>query len=526
MLKTYTLKLSSGTAYKLYDGATLVTDADLGTLFGAAGSAYFVFDFNSGTPSDLTAVSITNSSDTEVMGITGLAAGTVKENYNFKGAWDGATTTFTSFAQLTGQAMDEAQLGFLMEKVKESLGNVGMARGLTSSDYNAHATQWSDTDPANFDCVALWKLVPGTYYLKDEIRVYMTTFDSAGGFGNTARGSVVIIGAQNTVVYSAPIVLFRSNGAATYYRVNRNTGARELKEPLLGESDIKNNLTTTVTGRVLDASQGKVLKDLIDSLVVQNAGAPTTATVGTVGKLYEDTTNGKLYQCTAIADVSGTTEYTWSEIGSPTIVQTVGSSETSVMSQKAASKMIFRNPDVKDTIFITDTTSGSGQGVFVGPALRITGGSVRSTVVGPEAKLASGDGVIAIGYNAGLPRGNYRAGGQGSIALGATAEIPAEKGVVNIGSYGVTWGYQGTSSYRLLTGLYDGQSAHDAATYGQLSTAILNGGTTAPTTATVGAVGTLYSYVDTTGTPTPHLMVCTAVTDVSGTTEYTWTTLI
>ncbi len=50
---------------------------------------------------------------------------------------------------------------------------------------------------------------------------------------------------------------------------------------------------------------------------------------------------------------------------------------------------------------------------------------------------------------------------------------------------------------------------------------IINGGTTAPTTATVGAVGTLYSYVDTTGTtPEPHLMVCTVADTVTPT--YTW----
>lgn len=55
------------------------------------------------------------------------------------------------------------------------------------------------------------------------------------------------------------------------------------------------------------------------------------------------------------------------------------------------------------------------------------------------------------------------------------------------------------------------------------ATSIINGGTTAPTTSTVGTVGTLYSYVDTTGTtPVPHILTCTAV---SGST-YTWTDLL
>lgn len=55
---------------------------------------------------------------------------------------------------------------------------------------------------------------------------------------------------------------------------------------------------------------------------------------------------------------------------------------------------------------------------------------------------------------------------------------------------------------------------------------IINGGTTAPTTSTVGAVGTLYSYVDTTGTtPVPHMLTCTAVSSTNPKT-YTWTDLL
>ena len=56
---------------------------------------------------------------------------------------------------------------------------------------------------------------------------------------------------------------------------------------------------------------------------------------------------------------------------------------------------------------------------------------------------------------------------------------------------------------------------------------IANGGTTAPTTSTVGTVGKLYTYVDTTGaTPEPHIMICTAVTESGGVTTYTWTDLL
>lgn len=48
----------------------------------------------------------------------------------------------------------------------------------------------------------------------------------------------------------------------------------------------------------------------LNGRVIQNAGAPTTSTAGTVGQLLEDTTNGKLYICT-----DATNPYVWEEVG-------------------------------------------------------------------------------------------------------------------------------------------------------------------------------------------------------------------
>lgn len=57
-------------------------------------------------------------------------------------------------------------------------------------------------------------------------------------------------------------------------------------------------------------------KGYVDSRIMTNAGAPTTATVGTKGQVLEDTTNGKLYICTAI-DITDpqNPSYTWTEVG-------------------------------------------------------------------------------------------------------------------------------------------------------------------------------------------------------------------
>lgn len=559
-MKTYTLKLNSGTAYKLYDGTTLVSDTDLGTLFGAAGSAYFVFDFNSGTPSSLTAVSITNSNNIAVMGITGLAAGTVKENYNFKGSWDGVSVEFTSFAELTGKAMDEAETSFLMSKIKEGLGNLGKAKQLTSADYD-YPTTGTPTS------VALWKLDPGVYW-KSSSSIATRWNTTSDGQTSMSNARIFIIGGNKS---SSHALIAISNDTILTTMLASDGGATTgfPKSFLNGQDNLVNNLTSTSTTSALTANQGKVLKDLVDSLAFKNAGAPTTATVGTVGQLLEDTTNGKLYICTAADTV--TPSYTWVEVGAggsgPTVVQSTGTSQTDVMSQNATTSMVYADPGVKRRICIGPNASASSDwAVAVGE--RANGG-VYAVAIGSSDDnnyntRALGQSSIAIGYDSraektnaiaignasratglnALAIGDYsEAIGNGSVAIKGTASqgsaisikgsvtaagaiaigqgaAATAQGQFDIGSSNTIYGYN-NSNYRLLTGLYDGQSAHDAATYGQLSTAIINGGTTAPTTSTVGAVGTLYNYVDTTGaTPEPHLMVCTVADTV--TPSYTW----
>lgn len=54
----------------------------------------------------------------------------------------------------------------------------------------------------------------------------------------------------------------------------------------------------------------------LNARIAKGEGAPTTATEGVVGGLYEDNTNGKLYQCTAIDTTNpNNPSYTWTEIG-------------------------------------------------------------------------------------------------------------------------------------------------------------------------------------------------------------------
>lgn len=202
--------------------------------------------------------------------------------------------------------------------------------------------------------------------------------------------------------------------------------------------------------------------------------------------------------------------------GGPTVVQTTGTSTTDVMSQNATTSMVFADPATQYKIKIGAGTSSSegSDGIEIGHNADATG--ISAVALGYAAK-AKGVQSVAIGRGAYVDKDNAVAIGKsatvqhdGGIALGEGA-VTTAVGQMAIGTTSTDYGYN-SSNYRLLSGLYDGQSAHDAATKGQLdSIAIQNAG--APTTATVGTVGQLLE--DTTN---GKLYICT---DATGG-VYTW----
>lgn len=220
---------------------------------------------------------------------------------------------------------------------------------------------------------------------------------------------------------------------------------------------------------------------------------------------------------------------TWDTVSAgPTVVQTTGTSTTDVMSQNATTSMIYADPGSMYRVRIGNSASVSNsntiaigvqsearytRGVAVGNLASATGtdGSTAigsgatsagsySTAIGSNAS-ASSDGATALGRNA-------SASAVGAVAIGRAASA-SQVGEMNIGSTSTSYGYN-SSNYRLLTGVYDGQSAHDAVTVAQGNTLA----TSAPTTATVGVLGQLY-----TDTTNMHTYQCTAING----SEYTWT---
>lgn len=198
---------------------------------------------------------------------------------------------------------DNTLYGLTGAQVKELPGKIeaikGLARVLTTDDYN-----WPTSSP---DGVALWKLPKGLYCTGPGVKKYISTSKSESSSGT------ILIGFQNDTNVS--VTIFGdgvSKGFMRRFSINSATGMEGTSVYSYGltNRDIIDSLTSTATDKALSANQGKVLKGLIDSLVIKNAGAPTTATVGTVGKLLEDTTNGKLYICT-----DATNPYVWEEVG-------------------------------------------------------------------------------------------------------------------------------------------------------------------------------------------------------------------
>lgn len=261
----------------------------------------------------------------------------------------------------------------------------------------------------------------------------------------------------------------------------------------------------------------------LDARINKGAGAPTTATEGVVGGLYEDTTNGKLYICTTVT--AGTDPdpdtYTWEEVGAGgggvTVVQTTGTSTTDVMSQNAVTGMVFADAGTNTKVRIGTNQDVGQNGVLIGVGAYGNNSGSNEVVIGHSAHSVSDYDGIAIGNLASITphsaialgrSATVNANCQGGIALGAYSRA-TRAGELNIGTSWNATGFNNTA-YRVIGGVHDGQTAHDAATVAQGNTL----STSAPTTDTEGVLGQLW-----TDTTNMHTYQCTAI---SGST-YTWT---
>ena len=353
-----------------------------------------------------------------------------------------------------------------------SVTNTGKAKELTTADYD-----YPDANPTG---VALWRLEAGIYKITGNTKAYCYQWFNTP---TAVKDSSIVIVSPPTNTFTRIVEISSDTAYSPRTCKTSSVSGQRVEELNFFYPIVNDTLTSTSTRVPLTANQGRVLKDLIDSLVIKNAGAPTTATVGTVGQLLEDTTNGKLYQCTAIDNTDPQNiVYTWSEVGGGgvTPVQTTGTSTTDVMSQNATTSMVFGSNTSRVKIGNSATTSAS------------------NTVAIGDTASASAPEAMALGYNTG-------AHNQGSVALGATS-LTSVTGEIAIGPTSTTYGYN-NSNYRLISGVYDGQSAHDAATVGQITPTT---DSSAPTSSTAGRLGEI--RIDTTDNSAYMCVVSDSVT--------------
>lgn len=401
----------------------------------------------------------------------------------------------------------------------------GDVKYLTADDYN-----WPTNSP---DGIAPWLLDAGIYTVDKNAASSLKLYEHSGLSSYFGKSDFMYVAhSGNNCVY----VLQKADDYKAY-RFISNSGqlVNGFGGDILTSRAIVDNLTSTLTNAPLSANQGKALNDKIEDRVIQNAGAPTTSTVGTVGKLLEDTTNGKLYQCTAIDTTDpDNPSYTWDEIGGGgvTVVQTKGVSTTDVMSQKATTRLIFAPTPSDDTVLSEGRIAiGSNvkwtndNNIGLGKLNTATSPSDQYSIfISPNGGVtnhSSARGRIFIGdtnYGNSVDFGNYSISigskatstNTGGIALGAFSST-TQTGEMNIGTDVGHAGYSyNNTGYRKITGVHNGEGLHDCATVAQGNTLAAS----APTTSTVGVLGQLY-----TDTTDMHTYQCTAI---SGDT-YTWT---
>lgn len=188
---------------------------------------------------------------------------------------------------------------------------------LTQDDYN-----YPVDNPTG---VAVYALEDGLYYAPFGVNYSYVSGNSV--IYTSVRSAFLIVrkssDTQGLVIRFSPEGFWGNTGDSsgatkllgTAYQIEFNTSTLAPttiynKAGFVTTLDVVNNLVTTSTRLPLSANQGKVLNDKITPS--SGSGAPTTSTVGELGKIYIDTSTDAAYMCTK---VNGST-YTWKQITS------------------------------------------------------------------------------------------------------------------------------------------------------------------------------------------------------------------
>lgn len=224
---------------------------------------------------------------------------------------------------------------------------------------------------------------------------------------------------------------------------------------LATQTDLSGKQDTLTAGSNITISDNTI--SATDTTYSAFTGTDGTA-AGTAGLVPAPATTdaGKFLKADGTWDTAGG--------GGPTVVQTTGTSTTDVMSQNATTSMVFDSTYPSSVRIGTTYNAGSNQQVAIGRLARTRSGVSNIAIGNATDSKGSTAPSVAIG-------GEATAAGNGSIALGSYSNA-TQAGQMDISTGSRTTQGYNSSNYRLLTGLYDPQSDHDAATKGYVDTAV------------------------------------------------------
>lgn len=413
------------------------------------------------------------------------------------GTWDDAGSTYTA-----GDGIDITN-----DVIKAT--NTGKARVLTTADYNYPTS--------NPDSVALWLLDAGTYTITDS-NVYVRISSAFGS--RLAEGALATVSATDSTSNRKTIIVSSATSSPIQKStINLSTGAMVgIAESLI--TRVRDTLTSTETGDALSANQGKVLKDMIDALPTGGVSELTSADYnwptnnpdgialwllepglyyaenaqvymssdqigdrtdhgtfiigGDYGTnpakliLYYDQVAPAAYLISTV--ISSGYRSSKTSLLSPNVTQSTGTSTSSVMSQNAVTSMVFADPSTGKRVQIGNAITSADNAVAMGYNAKAS--SDYSIAIGSNSYSANAAARAIGGWAIAIGRGTY-ASGNYSVAVGDGATA-SQQGQFDIGTGSQTTVGYNSSNYRLLTGLYDGQSAHDAVTVDQVNSVIDN----------------------------------------------------
>ena len=378
-----------------------------------------------------------------------------------------------------------------------------VVKTLQPSDVN-----WQDPNNSDADTIALWLLPDGVYQYNQNVEnMPPVAFQYEAG-EQPGEGWTNLLDTQSSTIVLSPFSTWEDPEDPTHTITARridiltvNQSAPDNNDPTIrvihtGENGEYYGFNDFLT---LDGN----IKAVRDIAIAWGYDVPTSSTfAGDTGKVYvfidqNDNNTPHIYICTAIdweTDPENPT-FTWEEYGGgPNVVQTTGTSTTDVMSQKAVTEMVYTSSGTGIrigygtagtnhgmAIGYSANTKASNNGISIGEGAdtsagqyQIALGSSAKTVAGTTAKTGGNGFNIAIGRMARVNGGSGNL--DGAVALGYGAK-PTRQGEVNISTLAATQyvncGFNDTR-YRVIGGVHDGQTAHDAATVGQLPATLTN----------------------------------------------------